>query len=66
MPITDIFKRQSRRTSNIDAAEREAVTGKPAPKPAPRVVPVKPRDHVAEMEAAQAKAWGTTPKARKR
>lgn len=56
MPLTDIFKRPSRRESQIDAAEREAYTGKPAPKPAPK--PVK-ANAAAEVEAAQAKAWGT-------
>lgn len=53
MPLTDIFKRKSRRDAQIDAAVETAYTGKP-----PKVVAPVKRDAVAEMDAAQAKAWG--------
>ena len=57
MPISDIFKRQPRREARINAAEYEAVHGRPAP--AEVVSPPKAkRDPVAEMDAARDRAFG--------
>lgn len=53
MPLSDIFKRKSRREDRINAAEYEAVTGKKAPAPAPPK-----HDPVKEMDAARDRAFG--------